>query len=57
MPRLQVGPGQHLDFETAGQRFATLLLYRLSLSRIQRREKIIEIAVALVGPMELLAEA
>src|SRR5260370_39048882 len=56
MPRLQVSAGQHFDVETRGERLAPLLLYCFAFSRIQRREEVIEIAVSLVGPVELLAE-
>ena len=49
--------GQHLDFEAVGQRLAAFLFDRLALARIERGEKIVEIAIAVVGPVELLADA
>src|SRR5689334_5682700 len=56
MAGLQVGPGQHFYFETASERLAPLLFYCLALSRIERREEVIEIAVPFVRPVELLTE-
>ena len=56
MTRLQVGPGQHVDFETAGERLAPLLLDRFAFSRIQRGKEVIKIAIPRIGPVELLPE-
>src|SRR5712692_2459255 len=55
-PLGQVAAGQQLDFDAAGQRLAPLLLDRLALARIERGQIVVEIAVALVCPMELLAD-
>src|SRR5579864_8668910 len=49
----EVGTGQQVDLDAAGQCLAPLLLDRLPLSRIERGKIIVEIAVALVRPMKL----
>src|SRR6266850_6800223 len=51
----QIGSRQNVDLETWRQRLAPFLLDRLALSRVQRREKIVEIAEPVIRPMKLLA--
>ena len=43
-----------MDRDARGQRLAPLALDRLAVARIQRAEKIVETAVALVVPVKLL---
>src|SRR5262249_4139245 len=57
MTRLQIGSGQNLDIKSRYERLTTLFFYRLTLARGQRRKEIVEIAVAVICPMKLLAEA
>ena len=54
---LDVGAGQQIDFEIVAQRLAPLALDRLALARGKRGEKVVEVAIALVDEMELLAGA
>ena len=56
MARLQIRPGQDFDPETRGQRLTTLFLHCLPLARVQCREKVLEVAIAVICPMKLLTE-
>ena len=52
-----VGPHHVLDCDAGGKCLRALFAHRLALARGERREEVVERAVALVMPMELLVRA